>query len=202
MIIHGVRFYPQTVSTTTTPAGKILFHGRLSKKYSDLYYIFRPLTAAWADLILEIHCARLSESGDDAQAPERLHERFGAELEELDFERRTAFVRGSSFPAWAPNAHSIQADLIRIFDRVPSPQCRKRLDSAAFRLRPSKWPKELRAVIQMWDDIYWQLFTPVESYIETLISSHSNDPLLKAYHVDLTDEFPEPGDKKLRPVCV
>ena len=202
MTIHGVRFYPQTVSTTSMSAGKILFHRRISKKYSDLYYIFRPLTAAWADLILEIHCARLGESGDDARAPKRLHERFGAELEELDFERRTAFVRGSSFPAWAPNAHSIQAEFIRIFDRVPSPQSRKRLDSPHFKLKPSKWPKELRAVIHMWDDIYWQLFTPDPSYIHTLISRHSNDPLLKAYHVDLNDDFPEPGDKKLRPVCV
>ena len=203
MKIHGIRFYPQTVAIKPTGAGALIFHGTLSKKFSDLYYIFRPLESDWTNLVLEANCVTLlGEACEEDQVIARLRARLGSGLEGVDIERLLALVRGSSFPMWAPQARSHQAEFIPVFKELPSPQFRKRFHSASVKLRSSKWPKEMRALVHMWDDAYWQLFTTERTDINALIRAHSRDPKLKMYTVDFDLEYPEPGNTKLQPATL
>jgi hypothetical protein len=55
--------------------------------------------------------------------------------------------------------------------------------SQNFQLTSKSWPKQMKALFQMWDDIYWQIFSVEHSDIETLIRAHSADPKLKMFHV-------------------
>jgi hypothetical protein len=58
----------------------------------------------------------------------------------------------------------------------------------------------MRAVLHMWDDIYWQLFSTVRSDIDFLIQVHADDPRLDLYYVDFDKEYPDPSNEELQPV--
>jgi hypothetical protein len=55
----------------------------------------------------------------------------------------------------------------------------------------------MRAVLHMWDDIYWQLFSVNRSDIDLLVRAHIGDPKLEMYFVDFDREYPDPSNQKL-----
>jgi len=56
----------------------------------------------------------------------------------------------------------------------------------------------MRALLHMWDDIYWQLFTTERSDLDFLIRAHAGDTRLKMYYVDFDREFPDPSNLELK----
>ena len=61
------------------------------------------------------------------------------------------------------------------------------------------WPIEMRALLHMWDGVFWQLFTTEESDVDTLRRAHGGDPRLKMFFVDLDREYPDPSNAELEP---
>jgi hypothetical protein len=86
---------------------------------------------------------------------------------------------------------------------MPSFDLLKRLYwDSTFQLLAATWPPTMRAMLHMWDDIYWQLFSAMRSDIDDLVRVHSGDPKLKMYYVDIDREYPNPSNQELRPAVV
>ena len=86
-----------------------------------------------------------------------------------------------------------------IFRAPPTFDLLKRLYwSRDFRLTSDTCPSEMRAVLHMWDGIYWQLFTTERTDLDILIRVHSGDPKLKMYTVDFDREYPDPSNQELQ----
>lgn len=81
-----------------------------------------------------------------------------------------------------------------IFREQPTFDLLKTLD---FSLTSESWPQHMRAVLHMWDGIYWQLFTTERSDIDNLLRVHAGDPKLKMYFVDFDHEYPDPSNQEL-----
>ena len=66
-----------------------------------------------------------------------------------------------------------------------------------FRLTSETWPAQMRALLQMWDGVYWQMFTTERSDVDAVIRAHARDPKVKMYVVDLEREYPDPSNQEL-----
>ncbi len=107
-------------------------------------------------------------------------------------------LRGDDFESWARVVYFAGGAFLPVFRETPPFDALKRLFWGGFRLTSDTWPSHMRAVLHMWDDIYWQLFTTERSDLDVLIQAHRGDAKLKMYFVDLDVEYPEPSGGTLQ----
>src|SRR5215469_8564941 len=183
MEIHGIRIYPQSVKTVRgVNKSPIFVHGRVSKEFSDFFYTFRPLAPLWHGHLIA------NEFFSETEA--KAQEQFGSSLFAADIKNNLILLRGDDFLQWGASLHFHQAALLPIFREPPAFDLLKRLYGVSnFRLRSKTWPTQMRAVLHLWDDIYWQYFTTDRSNLDVLIRAHAGDSKLKMYFVDLDREY-------------
>jgi hypothetical protein len=116
----------------------------------------------------------------------------------VDVESQLVLLRGDDFCGWGASVRFCEGALLPIFRGDLSFELPKRIcGDRDFRLTSDTWPTQLRALLQMWDGVYWQLFTTQQSDVDKLIRVHGVDPAMKLYFVDLEREYPEPSNQKL-----
>ena len=168
---------------------------------SGLFRLFCPLAETWRDCTFANgFCIRLNTDGTAQDPLPSLRARYGEALIDADVNRGLVLLRGDRFPRWGPALHSDEGVLLPVFTGEPS------FDLAAdlywnrqFRLNCDTWPAQMRSLLQMWDDVYWQLFTTERSDVDTLVRLHGTDPQLKMCFVDLDREYPDPSNTELQP---
>ena len=198
--IHGVRIYPDSVDTVPGEGATIYVHGSVSKDCSDFFYIFRPLADLWRDhYFAKDFTVTYGENGREDPMPD-LRAAYGPSLVNADIDSQMAILRGDDFLEWGASYYAVGGALLPVFSRVPSFDVLTELFwSPTFRLTADTWPENCRAMLHMWDDIYWQLFTTVRTDVDRLVTAHSADPLLRIYSVDLEKEYPDPSNLPLQP---
>ncbi len=200
MKIHGLRIYPQSVKIIQGVGAPIFVHGRVSNHCSDFFYIFRPLASLWrGHLFANEFGVSLNENGTLDDPIPQLRERFGSSLFATDLDSQLMLLRGDDFAAWGASLYSSEGAFLPIFKETPTFTLLKRLYwSRDFRLTSDTWPSQMRAVLHMWDDVYWQLFTTNREDLDVLIRVHTGDPKLKMYSVDFDREYPDPSNNELQ----
>jgi hypothetical protein len=200
MKIHGVRIYPQSVKVVRGAGGApIYLHDSVTEDCSDFFYIFRPLTPLWRGHFFANDFAVSYDQHIGLEDPiAGLFERYGPSLVAADLESQSVLLRGDGFASWGAEMYFCEGAFLPIFRAVPTFDFLKQLHgSRDFPLTSATWPRELRAVLHMWDDVYWQLFTTERTDVDLLIRAHAGDPKLKMYSVDFDREFPEPSNEEL-----
>ena len=202
MDIFGIRLYPQTLRISKGVGAPILVHHPVTKDFSDFYYIFRPFETAWDSCCFAVDfAARLNEDGTIDDPAPKLREQYGSSLIAADNESQVAIVGSNGFFLQSRHRRFCEGAFLPVFDEVPTFEFLKQLFwGRDFKLTPTTWPQNLRCLVHMWDDVYWQLFSRDPVDMDMLIKSHCADPRLKMYHVDLDREFPNPSNEALREV--
>ena len=203
MKIHGLRIYPQSVDIVRGAGSPIFVQGRVSEDCSDFFYAFRPLAPAWrGHFFAETFGVSYDVKMQLEDPMPGLRQRFGSSLVGADLDSQLMLLNGDDFLAWGASMHFCEGAFLPIFPERPAFGLLKSLYwSRDFRLTSDTWPKRMRAVLHMWDDIYWQLFTADPADLDILIRAHANDPKLKMYFVDLDREYPDPSNEELQPAA-
>jgi hypothetical protein len=201
MKIHGLRFYPQSTQMIRASGGPIFIHGRVSEDCEDFFYIFRPLASVWhGHLFSQAFGISYDEELSREDPMPALRGQFGSSLFAADVESQLMLLRGEHFTLWGAPMYFVEGAFLPIFRRCPTFELLKRLHrDHEFRLTSETWPGELRSVLHMWDDIYWQIFTTEKTDLDELLRAHSGDPMLKIYWVEFDREYPDPSNKELLP---
>ena len=201
MKIHGLRIYPQSVEVIKGDGAPILLHGSVVEDCSDFFYAFRCLAAVWrGHLFAKDFTVNYDVSGRMENPIPGLRKEFGSSLVATDLDSQLMILKGDDFPRWVASMYFCEGALLPIFPEHPPFSLLKSLYwSRDFKLTSETWPKEMRAILHMWDDIYWQLFTTERSDLDALIRAHAGDPKLKMYFVDLDREYPDPSNQDLEP---
>lgn len=204
MEIHGLRIYPQSVEVIRGDGAPIFVHGRVSDDCSDFFYVFRPLVAAWRG---HVFADSFGVSYDENMMLEDpmpgLREQFGESLLDATLDGQLMLLNGDGFESWGAAARFCEGAFLPIFREPPPFDLARRLYwDQEFRLASANWPDRMRAVLHMWDDIYWQIFTTIRSDINALIRAHGDDPKLKLYLVDFDREYPDPSNQVLLPATL
>ena len=195
MKIHGLRLYPQTIDVIPGEGAPILVHGGLSEDSTDLSYLFRPLAPALRDhFVVHDFAISYTERGVREDPMVKLRQRFGSSLLEADEASQLMLLRGEAFETWAEAMFFAGGAFIPVFREAPPFAELKRLFWGGPPLTSGTWPDQMRALIHMWDDIYWQLFTTERSDVDLLVQAHQVDPKLKLYFADLDLNYPDPGE--------
>jgi hypothetical protein len=199
MKIHGLRVYPQSVDVIRGEGAPILVHGGLSEEWSDFRYVFHPLAVALRDHVV-VHDFAISytELGVREDPILKLRDRFGASLLDADVASQLMLLRGDDFESWADTVYFAGGAFLPVCREIPPFDALTRLFWGGSRLTSDTWPSHMRALLHMWDDIYWQLFTTEPSDLDLLIQAHRGDAKLKMYFVDLDLEYPEPSGRMLQ----
>jgi hypothetical protein len=203
MKIHGLRVYPHSVNVFRGEGAPIFIHGRISNDRSNFFYIFHPLAALWhGHFFANDFGVSYDEDGSLEDPIPHLRERFGSSLLETDLDSQLMLLSGDGFASWA-QALPYEGALLFVFRELPSFDLLKRLYwSRDFRLTSDTWPPQIRSVLHMWDDTYWQLFSTDRSDLDILIRAHTGNPKLKMYYVDFDREYPFPSNQELQPVVL
>ena len=200
MKIHGLRIYPQSVEVIRGDGPPIFVHGRVNEDCADFFYAFRSLASAWRG---HFFANDFGVSYDERMKLEDpmpgLREQFGSSLVAADLASQVLLLRGDDFEHWGASMYFCEGAFLPIFREQPSFDLLKRLYwGRDFRLTSETWPGQMRAVLHMWDDIYWQLFTTERADIDALLRVHVGDPKLKMYFVDFDREYPDPSNQELQ----
>lgn len=200
MKIHGLRIYPQSVEVVRGNGAPIFFHGRVSEDCSDFFYVFRSLAAAWRGHFIANYFGVSYDERMKLKDPmPGLREEFGSSLVAADLASQVLLLRGDDFERWGASMYFCEGAFLPIFQEQPSFDLLKRLYwGRDFRLTSETWPSQMRAVLHMWDDIYWQLFTTDRAHLDALLRVHAGDPKLKMYFVDIYREYPNPSNQELQ----
>ena len=203
MKIHGVRIYPQSVKVIPGDGSPIFVHGSVVEDCSDFFYTFRPLGSLWhGHVVANDFGLSYNERGQEDPMP-GLREQFGSSLFAADIDNGLMLLRGDDFPLWGASMHFCEGAFLPIFREPPQFNLLRRLYwGRDFRLTSETWPDEMRAVLHMWDGIYWQLFSVDRSDVDMLVRAHTGDPKLKMYFVDFDREYPDPSNGKLQPAAL
>jgi hypothetical protein len=203
MKIHGLRIYPQSVNLVRGAGTPIFIHGGVSEDYSDFFYAFRPLASVWrGHFFANVFSVGYDRNMKMEDPMPGLREQFGASLVAADLDCQLLLLRGDDFEQWGPSMYFCEGAFLPIFGEPPTFELLKRLYwDRDFCLTSESWPSEMRAVLHMWDDIYWQLFTTDRSDIDALLKVHTGDPKLKLYYVDFDKEYPDPSNQELQPAA-
>ncbi|HEX8237899.1 MAG TPA: hypothetical protein VF600_18305 [Abditibacteriaceae bacterium] len=201
MKIHGVRVYPQSVRRVQNNGTSIFLHGRVSD-VSDFFYIFRPTAPLWkGHIFADAFCVSFDLNGNREDPVPHLRERYGTSLMGADVDSKLLLLCGDDFLKWAVHSYHVEGAFLPIFNEVPSFDDLKRVYwEQDFSLSSVSWPSGMRALLHMWDDIYWQLFSTERSDIDFLVQTHAGDPRLEMYYVDFDKEYPDPSNQPLEPV--
>ena len=200
--IHGVRVYPDSVTVVAGDRAQLLVHGGVSEECTDFFYIFRDLAPLWrGHYFVKDFSIAYDEQGRLEDPTLKLRKIYGASLIAADVKTQLLVLSGDDFLAWGAELYVYGGALLPIFREIPSFDLLRQLHwDRTFRLSSATWPSGMRAVLHMWDDLYWQLFSVAASDVDELARVHSGDPKLKLYYVDLDREYPEPSNEALRPV--
>ena len=200
MNIHGLRVYPQSVEVVGGDGAPIYVHGSVSDDCSDFFYTFRPLASVWhGHLFAETFGVSYDERMKLEDPMPGLREQFGSSLIATDIESQVMLLRGDDFARWGASMYFCEGAFLPVFRTRPTFDLLKRLyRSRDLHLTSETWPSEMRAVLHMWDDIYWQLFSTERADLDILIRAHRGDPKLKMYFVDFDREYPDPSNEKLQ----
>ena len=199
MKIHGVRIYPKSVKVVHDVDTLIYVHGSVRNDCSDFFYIFRPLAPLWLGYLF---ANDFSASPGEDPLP-KLRKDFGPSLVAADVDSQLMLLRGEDFAGWGASVHFNEGAFLPVFQESPGFDLIKRLYwDHDFSLTSKTWPGQMRAVLHMWDDIYWQLFSTERSDIELLIRAHAGDSKLEMFFVDFDREFPDPSNQKLQRATV
>ncbi len=197
MKIHGVRIYPKSVQVAQGAGASIFVHGRVDEEVSDFFYIFRPTAPLWKGHLFVNDFARTL--GEDPLPG--LREQYGSSLVDANVATQLLLLRGDDFLTWAAELYTVEGAFLPILrESVPFNLLKCLYWDQTFRLTSDTWPSEMRAVLNMWDDIYWELFSTVRSDIDFIIQFHAGDPRLNMFYVDFDKEYPDPSNEELRPV--
>ena len=189
MKIYGIRIYPQSVEVDRSGSSPIFVHGRVSDDCSDFFYTFRPLAPLWRS-----HYFANEFTGSYEDPMPGLREQFGSSLIAAD--SQFLLLHGDGFARWGNSLYFCEGALLPIFRETPDFKLVRRLYHDD--LISATWPGHMRALLHMWDDIYWQLFTTERSDLDFLIRAHAGDTRLKMYYVDFDREFPDPSNLELK----
>ncbi len=201
MKIHGVRIYPQSVKVVPGKGSPIFVHGRVSEKCSDFFYIFRAFAPVLqGHVVANDFGVSYGENGREDPIPE-FKKHFGSGFVDADLDCQIMLLRGDDFLKWGAESYFCEGAFLPVFSRKPDFSLLNSLYwGRKFKLSSTNWPTEMRAVLHMWDDIYWQLFSVEESDINLLVRSHAGDPRLKMFFVDFDREYPDPSNCELQAV--
>jgi hypothetical protein len=200
MKIHGLRICPQSVNVLPGHGAPIFVHGSVSEECSDFFYIFRPLAPILrGHVVANDFTVSHGASGREDPIP-RFRKQFGSSFVAADLDSQIILLKGDDFLKWGAESHFCEGAFLSVFPKNPgfaflNSLCRNR----DFKLNSTNWPSEMRAVLHIWDDMYWQLFSVEGSDIDLLVRAHAGDPRLKMYFVDFDREFPDPSDGELQP---
>lgn len=200
MKIYGIRIYPKSVEVIRGEGAPIFIHGRVADNCSDFFYIFSPLASLWrGHVFANDFPVEYNEKGTRDDPIPQLREEFGASLLDADPASQLMLLRGDDFASWGAALHFCEGAFLPIFPEPPKFELLKQLYwGRDFRLTSDTWPNRMRAVLHMWDDIYWQLFSTERTDIDCLIRAHANDPKLEMYFVDIDREYPDPSNEELQ----
>ncbi len=203
MKIHGLRIYPQSVEVVKGDGAPIFVHGSVADDCSDFFYTFRALAPVWrGHFFAKDFGVSYGENGRLEDPVPSLKEAFSSAFVAADLDSQLMLLKGDDFPRWGASMYFCEGAFLPIFPERPGFSLLKQLYwSRDFRLTSDTWPKEMRAVLHMWDDMYWQLFTIDPADLALLIRVHSGDPKLKMYFVDLDREYPDPSNGELQPAA-
>ena len=195
--IYGVRIYPKSLKGVGGRS-PIFLHGSVQNGMTDFYYIFRVMESLWKGRFVGLTFG----IGLNHDPMESLREAYGQSLCDAFLESQTMILRGDGFPIWGPKEDFWEGASLPIFDSPPPHSLLKRLYwSRNYQLSPDTWPTELRAVVTMWDDIFWELYSPDKADVEALVRAHQGDPKLEMYWVSLDPDGPAPRSE-LAPAIV
>jgi hypothetical protein len=200
MKIHGLRIYPQSVEVIRGDGGPIFLHGRVSEDWSDFFYAFHPLASVWrGHFFANDFGVSLDENMKLVHPMLGLREQYGSSLVKADLDSQLLLLRGDDFGRWGASMYFCEGAFLPIFRHQPSFDLLKTLYwNRGFRLTSESWPGQMRAILHMYDDIYWQLFSTERSDLDALLRAHAGDPKLKMYFVDFDREYPKPSDQDLQ----
>jgi hypothetical protein len=199
MKIHGVRIYTnyQTVLAVDAP---MYIHDSLCRECPDFYFLFHPMAEKWRGLLIaDSFPVNSNRQGGKEDPTPRLRERFGASLVAADLNTQFMLLHGDNFPQWAPTMAYCEGAFLPIFEEAPGFEV---LYEIYQNLTTETWPARMKALVHMWDDVYWQFFSPDSADMEFLIQAHAKkNPKLEMYFVDFDREYPDPSNEELKPVC-
>ena len=196
MKIHGVRIYPQSVSVVPGKGAPIFVHGSVDDRCSDFFYIFRPIAALWHGHLIADDFS-VTVGGNPIP---NLRKAYGAAFFDADLKSQLLLLRGDEFLTWGKSRYCCEGAFLPIFREAPGFKLLERLYwDRNFQLSSNTWPPGMKALLHMWDDIYWQFFSAERSDIDLLVRAHAGDPKLKMYFVDFDREFPDPSNQELQP---
>jgi hypothetical protein len=200
MKIHGLRIYPQSVEVIRGNGAPIFVHGSVSEDCSDFFYTFRPLASMLRGfLVANDFTPSMDDRGRLEDPIPGLRNEFGSSLVAVDLENQVVSLRGDGFESWGAMLNFCEGAFLPVFRDPPSVELKRLCWRRDVRLTSQNWPGELRAVMHMWDDIYWQFFTTDRSDLDILINKHAGDPKLEMYLVDFDREYPDPSNGELQP---
>ena len=198
MKIHGVRIYIncQTVLAVDAP---MYIHDSLCHECNDFYFLFHPMAERWRGLLMaDTFSATSNQQGGKEDPTPRLREQFGASLVAADLNTQFMLLQGDNFLQWAPTMTYCEGAFLPIFQEAPGFDVLYELFQ---NLTSATWPARMKALVHMWDDAYWQFFSPDPSEIEFLIQAHARQKRkLEMYYVDFDREYPDPSNEDLKPV--
>jgi hypothetical protein len=165
---------------------------------NDLLGIFRPVAAAWCGHIFANDFGvNINADGTLGDPLPALGNQYGPALVATDVTRQLVLLRGDDFCRWGASLSYNEGALLPIFRDAPPFELLSRLYwGRDFRLTPDTWPNNMRALLQMWDGAYWQIFTTERSDIDALIRAHAGDQKFMMYFVDLDREYPDPSNQE------
>lgn len=180
MIVHGLRIYR-----------------------NDLLGIFAPAATAWRGHIFANDFGLIVNSQGKIDDPlPALREQYGPALLAADVRSQFALLRGDDFCRWVKAVRFCEGAWLPIFREAPPFELLTQLCySRKFRLTPKTWPKRMRALLHMWDGVYWQIFTTERSDVDAVIRAHEGKTDFKMFVVDLEREYPDPSDEPLETAC-
>jgi hypothetical protein len=189
--------------TVSAPYGNpIHVHRRLDQTRSDFTYIFSPIFPSLCGCYtVEGFGVTLGESGIDYHE-EQLRERFGASLARIARKEQYVLLRTDKIRDWSDSIEGFEGGFYPIFSRRPiASEIKAVYGASTVKLKARNISRDIRAVIDNWDGIYWQYFSRTAGDLEALISHHLRDPMLDIFYVEFDEEFPDPSNKPLRRVA-
>ena len=198
--IRGLRIQPDS-TMVGQGAVPMLFHGNVSEDCSDFWYIFRCMVPVFDGLLFADSLGvvyEYDESGNRVEQRALLGARYGRHVAACDEQRQLILLQGSGFMSWGMDRRFCQGAFVPLFGEAPSFDTVDELfrgsDEA---IRSGAWPDEMRALMYMWDDIYWEYYTREPSDIDRLLLAHQDDRNLKLYRVDIGEDYPNPREVEL-----
>lgn len=166
---------------------------------NDLVGIFGPAASAWRGHVFANDFAVTIDAKGEMEDPlPALRAEYGSALLAADVKSQFVLLRADDFYRWGKAVSSCEGALLPIFREAPSFELLTRLYYGRdFRLTPETWPIRMRALLQMWDGAYWQMFTTERADVDAVTRAHASDPKFKLYRVDLEREYPDPSNQEL-----